>query len=171
MEFELHRTMDQASWLDLGSYFHTAMLVTTSWSCFMLLGCHWFHSKSLLWPPVLVPSHPGSAIFSPCWTQSLVLTCFPWNCRINCICCLDPTPLQITTLWALHSFMYNDKVYEISEVPKLLDRSLDCQYMPLGCNNLPRRFKQDSLCRAELLDNFLDNSLLKLWLLDMAQRQ
>ncbi len=46
-------------------------------------------------------------------------------------------PLQITTLWALHS-MYNDKVSEISEVPKLLDRSLDCQYTPLGQTNLPR---------------------------------
>ncbi len=56
----------------------------------------------------------------------------------------------------------NDKVCEISEVPKLLDRSLDCQYMPLGCTNLPRQFKQDNLCRAKSLDNFLDNSLLKL---------
>ncbi len=122
MEFKLHRTMDQVSWLDLGWYFHSAMLVTTSWSCFMLRGCHWFHSKSLLWPPVLVPSHPGPATFSPCWTHSLVLTWFPWNCHINGICCLDQTPLQITSLWALHS-MYNDKVCEISEVPKLLD---DC---------------------------------------------
>jgi hypothetical protein len=67
-------------------------------------------------------------------------------------------PLQITTLWALHS-VYNDKVCETSEVPKLLDRSLDCQYTPLGRTDLPRRFKQDKLCRAELLDNFLDNSL------------
>jgi hypothetical protein len=58
--------------------------------------------------------------------------------------------------------MYNDKVSEIGEVPKLLDRSLDCQYMPLVRTNLPQRFKQDNLCRAELLDNFLDNSLLKL---------
>ena len=70
MEFELHRTMDQVLWLDLGLYFHSAMVVTTSWSCFMLLGCHWFHSKSLLWPLVLVPSHPGPATFSPCWTPS-----------------------------------------------------------------------------------------------------
>ena len=169
MEFKLHRTMDQVLWLDLGSYFHSAMLVTTSWSCFMLLGRHWFHSKSLLWPLVLVPSHPGPATFSPCWTHSLVLTWFPWNCRINGICCLDPTPLQITTLWALHS-VYNDKVCEISEVPKLLDRLLDCQYTPLEHTNLPRWFKHDNLCRAELLDNFLDNSLLKLWLSDMAQR-
>ncbi len=66
--------------------------------------------------------------------------------------------------------MNNDKVCEISEVPKLLDRLLDCQYTPLGRTNLPRRFKQDNLCRAELLDNFLDNSLLKLLLSDMAQR-
>ncbi len=162
--------MDQVSWLGLGSHFYSAMLVTTSWSLFMLLGHHWFHSKSLLWPPVLVPSHPGPATFSTCWTHSLVLTWFPWNCRINGICCLDPTPLQITTLWVLHS-MYNDKVCEISEVPKLLDRSLDCQYTLLGCTNLPRQFKHDNLCRAELLDNFLDNSLLKLWLLHMAQRR
>ncbi len=169
MEFELHRTMDQVSWLDLGLYFHSAMLVTTSRSCFMLLGHHWFHSQSLLLPPVLVPSHPGLATFSPCWTHSLVLTWFPWNCCINGVCCLDPMPLQITTLWALH-FVYNDKVREISEVLELLDRLLDCQYMPLRQTNLPQRFKQDDLCRAELLDNFLDNSLLKLWLLDMAQR-
>ena len=170
MEFELHRTMDQVLWLDLGLYFHSAMLVTTSWSCFILFGHHWFHSKSLLWPPMLVLSHPRPATFSPCWTHSLVLTWFPWNCRINGICCLDPTSLQITTLWALHS-MYNDKVCEISEVLKLLDRLLDCQYTLLGHTDLPRRFKWDDLCRAELLDNFLDNSLLKLWLLDMAQRQ
>ncbi len=51
--------------------------------------------------------------------------------------------------------MYNDKVCEISEVPKLLDRSLDCQYTPLGHTDLPRWFKQDNLCRAILLDNFL----------------
>ncbi len=170
MEFELHRTMDQVSWLDLGSYFHSAMLVTTSWSCFMLLGHHWLHSQSLLWPPVLVPSHPGPALFSPCWTHSLVLTWFPWNCRINGICCLDSTPLQITTLWALHS-VYNDKVCEISEVVKLLDRSLDCQYTRLRCTDIPLRFKQDNLCRVELLDNFLDNTLLKLWSSDLAQRQ
>ncbi len=143
---------------------------TTSWSCFMLLGCHWFHSKSLLWPPVLVPSHPGPATSSPCWTHSLVLTWFPWNRRINGICCLDPMPLQITTLWALHS-VYDDKVCEISEVPKLLDILLDCQYTPLGHTDLPRRFKQDNPCRAKLLDNFLDDSLLKLWSSDMAQRQ
>ncbi len=170
MEFELHRTIDQVSWLDLGLYFHSAMLVTTSCSCFMLLGRHWFHSKYLLWPPVLVPSHPGPATFSPCWIHSLVLTWFPWNCCINGICCLDLMPLQITTLWALHS-MYNDKVCEISEVPNFLDRLLDCQYMLLGRTNLARRLKQDYLCRAELLDNFLDNFLLKLWLSDMAQRQ
>jgi hypothetical protein len=60
---------------------------------------------------------------------------------------------------ALH---VNDKVSEIGEVPKLLDRLLDCQYMPLGRTNLPWWFKQDNLCRAKLLDNFLDNSLLKL---------
>jgi hypothetical protein len=170
MEFELHRTMDHVSWLDLGSYCHSAMLVTTSWSCFMLFGCQLFHSQSLLWLPVLVPSHPGPATFSPCWTHVLVLTWFPWNCRINGVCCLDPMPLQITALWALHS-LYNDKVSEISEVPKLLNRLLDCQYTPLGQTNLPRRFKQDNLCRAKLLDNFLDNSLLKLWLSDKAQRQ
>jgi hypothetical protein len=58
--------------------------------------------------------------------------------------------------------MYNDKVSEIGEVPKLLDRSLDFQYMPLGGTDLPWWFKQDNMCRAELLDNFLDNSLLKL---------
>ncbi len=162
--------MDQVLWLDLALYFHSAMLVTTSWSCFMLLEHHWFHSQSLLWLPVLVPSHPGPATFSPCWTHSLVLTWFPWNCCVNGVCSLDPTPSQITTLWALHS-MYNDKVSEISEVLKLLDRSLDCQYMPLGRTDLPRRVKQDNLCRAKLLDNFLDNSLLKLWSLDMAQRQ
>ncbi len=79
MEFVLHRTMDQVSWLGLGSHFHSAMLVTTSWSCFMPLGHHWLNSQSLLWPPVLVPSHPGPATFSPCWTHSLVLTWFPWN--------------------------------------------------------------------------------------------
>jgi hypothetical protein len=33
---------------------------------------------------------------------------------------------------------------------------------PLRCINLPWWFKQDNLCRAELLDNFLDNFLLKL---------
>ncbi len=150
MEFKLHRTVDQVSRLGLSSYFYSAMSVTTSWSCFMLLGCHWFHSKSLLWLLVLVPSHPGPATFSPCWTHSLVvLTWFPWNCRINGICCLDPMPLQITTLWALHS-VYNDKVCETCEVPKLLDRLLDCQYMPLGHTDLPRRFKQHNLCRAKL---------------------
>ncbi len=170
MEFKLHRTMDQVLWLGLGSYFHSAMLVTTPWSCFMPLGGHWFNSQSLLWLPVLVSSHPGLVTFSPCWTHSLVLTWFPWNCRVNGVCCLDPTPSQITTLCALH-FMYNDKVSEIGEVPKLLDRLLDYQYMPLGHTNLPRQFKQDNLCRAKLLDNFLDHSLLKLWLSDMAQRQ
>ena len=169
MECKLHRTMDQVSRLDLGLYFHSAMLVTTSWSCFMPLGHQGFNSQSLLWPPVLVPSHPGPATFSPCWTHSLVLTWFPWSCCINGVCCLDSMPLQIMTLWALHS-MYNDKVSEISEVPKLLDRLLDCQYMPLGRTNLPRWFKQDDLIRAELLDDFLDNVLLKLWSLDMAHR-
>ncbi len=113
MEFKLHRTMDQVSWLGLSLYFHSAMLVTTSWSCFMLPGHHWFHSQSLLWPPVLVPSHPGMATFCPCWTHSLVLTWFPWDFRVNGICCLDPMPSQITTLWVLHS-VYNDKVSEIS---------------------------------------------------------
>jgi hypothetical protein len=34
--------------------------------------------------------------------------------------------------------MYNDKVCEISEVPKLLDGLLDCQYTPLGRTDLPR---------------------------------
>jgi hypothetical protein len=58
--------------------------------------------------------------------------------------------------------MYNDKVSEIGEVPKLLDRLLDCQYMPLGCTDLPRQFEHDDLCRAKLVDNFLDNFLLKL---------
>ncbi len=72
MDFKLLRTMDQVSWLGLGLYFHSVMLVTTSWSCFMPLGRHWFHSQSLLWPPVLAPSHPGPATFSPCWTHSLV---------------------------------------------------------------------------------------------------
>ncbi len=170
MESKLHRTMDQVSWLDLGLYFYSAMLVTTSWSWFMLFGCHWFHSKSLLWLPVLVPSHPGLATFSTCWTHSLVITWFPWNCCIKGICCLDPMLWQITILWVLYS-VYNDKVSEISEVPKLLDRLLDCQYTQLGRTNLPWRFKQDNLCRSELLDSFLDNSLLKLWLSDMAQRQ
>ncbi len=85
-----------------------------------------------------IPS--GPATFSPCWTHSLVLTWFPWNCRVNGICYLDPTPLQITTLWVLHS-VYNDKVCEISEVFSFLNRLLDCQYMRLGLTNLPRRFK------------------------------
>jgi hypothetical protein len=146
------------------------MLVTTSWSCFVPLGHHWFHFQPLLWPPVLVPSHPGPATFSPCWTHSLVLTWFPWIYRFNGVCSLDPTPSQITTLCTLNS-VYNDKVSDIGEVPKLLDRLLDCQYMPLGRTNLPRWFKQDDLCRAELLDNFLDNSLLKLWSSDMAWRR
>ncbi len=170
MEFELHRTMDQVLWLGLGLYFHSAMLVTTSWAFFMPLGHHWFNSQSLLWLPVLVPSYPGPATFSPCWTHPLVLTWFPWNFRINGVCGFDTMPLQITTLCVLHS-VYNDIVSKIGEVPKLLDRSLDYQYTPLGHTDLPRRFKQDNLCRAELLDNFLDHSLLKLWSLDMAQRQ
>ncbi len=58
--------------------------------------------------------------------------------------------------------MYNDKVREIGEVLKVLDRLLDYQYTLLGHTDLPRRFKQDNLCRAELLDNILDHSLLKL---------
>ncbi len=170
MEFQLLRTMDQVLQLDLGLYFCNAMLVTTFWSCFVPLGRHWFDSQSLLWLPVLVPSHPAPATFCPCWTHSLVLIWFPWNCRINGACCLDPTPLQITTMCALHS-VYNDKVSEIGKVPKLLDRLLDCQYTPFGHTNLPWWFKQDNLCRAKLLDNFLDNSLLKLWLSGMAWRQ
>ncbi len=162
--------MDQVLWLDLGSYFYSAMLVTTSWSCFVPLGRHWFHSQSLLWPPALVQSHPGLATFCPCWTHSLVLTRFPWNCRVNGVCCLDPTSLQITTLCTLH-YVYNDKVSEIGEVPKLIDRLLDCQYTLLGRTDLPWRLKQDDLCRAKMLDNFLDHSLLKLWSSDMAWRQ
>jgi hypothetical protein len=58
--------------------------------------------------------------------------------------------------------MYNDKVSKIGEVLKLLDRLLDYQYTPLGHTNLPQWFKQDDLCKAKSLDNFLDNSLLKL---------
>ena len=54
--------------------------------------------------------------------------------------------MQITTLCALHS-VYNDKVIEIVEVPKLLDRLLDNQYTPLGLTNIPWQFKQDNLCR------------------------
>jgi hypothetical protein len=65
--------------------------------------------------------------------------------------------------------MYNDKVSEIGDVPKLLNRLLDCQYMPLGHTNLPRWFKQE-IC-AGPNDNFLDNSQLKLRLLDMVWRQ
>ncbi len=67
--------------------------------------------------------------------------------------------------------MYSDKGSEISEVPKLLDRLLDCQYTLLWQTNLPWQFKQDNLCRAKLLDNFLDNFLMKLQLSDMVQRQ
>jgi hypothetical protein len=162
--------MDQVLQLDLGLYFHSAVLVTTSWSFFVPLGRHWFHSQSLLWPPMLVPSHPGLATFCACWTHSLDLTWFPWNCRVNGICCSDPTPLQVTTMCALHS-VYNEKFSVIGEVPKLLDRSLDCQYTSLGHTDLPRQFKQDDQCRDKLLDNFLNNSLLKLWLSDMAWRQ
>ncbi len=102
MKFQLLRTMDQVLRLDLGSYVHRAMLVTTSWSCFVPLRHHWFHSQPLLWLPVLVPSHLELATFCPCQTHSLVLTWFPWNCRINGICCLNPIPLQITTLCTLH---------------------------------------------------------------------
>jgi hypothetical protein len=79
----------------------------------------------------------------------------------NGICCLDPTPSQITTLCKLHS-MYNDNVSEIGEVPKLLNRSLDYQYTLLRRTNLPRQFKQDDMCRAKLLDNYFDHSLSKL---------
>ncbi len=68
-------------------------------------------------------------------------------------------------------FVYNDTVSEKSEVPKLLDRLFDCKYTPLGHTDLPWWFEQDNLCRAQLLDNFLDNFLLKLSLRDMAQRQ
>jgi hypothetical protein len=75
--------------------------------------------------------------------------------------CLDPTPLSITTLCTLHS-KYNNEVHEISEVPKLLHKMLDCQYRPLGRTDLPQQFKQDNLRRAELLDIFLDDFLLKL---------
>ncbi len=169
MEFELHMTMDQVTWVGLGSYFHSAMLVTTSWSCFVPLGRHWFNSQSLLWLPVLVSSHPGPATFSPCWAHSLVLIWFHWNCCVNNVCCLDPTPSQIATLCVSHS-VYNDKVSEIGEVPKLLDRLLDYQYTLLGHTILPRWFKQDNLYRADFLDN-LDHSLLKLRSSDMVQRQ
>ncbi len=65
------------------------------------------------------------------------------------------------TLCVLHS-VYNDKVSEMGEVPKLLDKLLDYHYAPLRHTNFPRRFKQDDLCRAKLLDNYLDHSLLKL---------
>ncbi len=217
MEFQLLRTMDWVSWLDLGLYFHSAVSVTASWlsvgglsglllvtsvvtfaratsarlslpltpdckysfslrhtwpglSCFVPPGRGWFHSPSLLWPPMLVPSHPEPAPFHPCWTHSLVLTWFPWNGSVHGVCCLDITPLQIMTLCTSHS-VYNDKVSEIGEVPKLLDKSLDCQYTPLGHTNLPRWFKQDNLRRAELLDNFSGNFLLKLWFWDMAWRR
>jgi hypothetical protein len=57
--------------------------------------------------------------------------------------------------------VYNDKS-EIGEVPKLLNGLLDYQYLPLGRTDIPRQLKQDNLCRAQFLDNFLDNSLLKL---------
>ncbi len=134
-------------WLDLGLYFHSAMLVTTSWSCFLLLGHHWFYSQSLLWLPVLVPSYPGPTLFSPYWTHSLVLTWFPWNCRVNGVVAFYPTPSQITPLCALHS-MYNDKVSKIGEVPKLLNRLLDCPYMLLGRTNIPRQF--DRMIRVGL---------------------
>jgi hypothetical protein len=40
MEFQLLRTMDQVLQLDLGLHFHSAMLVTTSWSSFVPLGRH-----------------------------------------------------------------------------------------------------------------------------------
>ncbi len=72
--FELHQTMDQVMWLATGLHFHSAILVTTSWSCSLPFGPHWFHSKSLFWPLVLVPSHLGLATFCPCSTHSLVLT-------------------------------------------------------------------------------------------------
>ncbi len=72
---------------------------------------------------------------------------------------MDAMPSQITTLCTLHS-VYNDKVSVIGEVSKLLNRLLDYQYTPLGCTNLPRWFKQDGLCRAKMLDDFLDDFLL-----------
>jgi hypothetical protein len=49
----------------------------------------------------------------------------------------------------LHS-VYNNEVSEIGEVPKLLNRLLDYQYMALGRTNLPWWFKQDNLHRDEL---------------------
>ncbi len=150
---------------------HNKMHVLCHSQCpiFCSLGIIDFILNLLLCPLGLIPSHPELASFCPIQTHSLVLAWFPWNGRVNGICCLDPTPLQ-TKLCALHS-VYNDKVSEKDEVPKILGRSLDCQYTPLGHTNLPRRFEQDNLCRAELLDNFLDNFLLKLWLWDMAWRQ
>ncbi len=74
MEFQLLRTMYQVLQLDLGLYFHSAISLTTSWSCFVPLGHHWFHSQSILQLPALVPSHPGPATFCPYWRHSLVLT-------------------------------------------------------------------------------------------------
>jgi hypothetical protein len=56
----------------------------------------------------------------------------------------------------------NDNVIEIGEVPKLLNRLLDCQYTLLRHTNLPQQFKQDDLRRAKLLENFSDDLLLKL---------
>ncbi len=122
VELQFLRTMDQVLWLDQGSYFHSAILVTTSWSCFVPLGGHLFHSQSLLWPLVLVPSHPGPATFCPCWKQSLVLTWFPWNCRVNGICCLDPTPLQIMTLCAFAPCTMINSVKEV----RCQCSSIDC---------------------------------------------
>jgi hypothetical protein len=43
-----------------------------------------------------IPSRAG--YIQSMLTHSLVLTWFPWNCRVNGVCCLDPTPLQIMTL-------------------------------------------------------------------------
>jgi hypothetical protein len=65
-----------------------------SWSCFLPFGHHWFHSKSLLWLPVLEPSHPGPATFRPCWTHSLVLIWLPLNCCINVAWIQRPCRLQ-----------------------------------------------------------------------------
>jgi hypothetical protein len=105
---------------------------------------------------------PSRAGFIPSMSNTLISPhMIPWNGHVNGLCCLDPMPLQIMTLCMVHS-VYNDKVSEIGEVPKLLNRLLDCHYTPLGRTNQPWWFKQDDLCRAEFLDDFLDNFLLKL---------
>ena len=72
------------------------------------------------------------------------------------------------TLCVLHS-MYNDKVSEIGRCRSSLIDCLIAVHTAWAYRS-PLGFKQDDLCRAELLDDFLDNSLLKLLLLDMAQR-